>query len=49
MKIPLKCEYCDEVSEDVELREDPFDSEIRDDHTEHSLCPECYRERAMEI
>jgi hypothetical protein len=49
MKIPLECDYCGKVSEDVELMEDPFLSEIRDDHTEHFICPKCYEESAREI
>jgi hypothetical protein len=49
MMIPRECDYCGEISEDVELCEDPFSSEINDDHTERLICPKCYTERAREV
>jgi hypothetical protein len=49
MMSPRECEYCHKVSEDVEEMEDPFLSEIRDDHTLYLICPKCYEESTREI
>ena len=45
----MKCEYCGVESDCVEYVEDPYNSEILDDHTEHWLCETCIHLSTMEI
>jgi hypothetical protein len=43
------CERCGKRKDDVEFREDPYASEINDDHEKHWLCGECVTLSADEI
>jgi hypothetical protein len=44
---PHPCERCGATN--TEYVEDPYNSEILDDHEMHWFCPDCYRELIQDI
>ena len=44
-----KCEKCGAVSADVEYTEDPYASDMFDDHEKMWLCGKCLQQRADDI
>ena len=44
-----KCSNCGKKDDTVIKTEDPYQSEINDDHTTMYLCQECVHESSMEI
>ncbi len=49
----IECSSCgrafDEGSNEIAFREDPFASEIRNDHTERWICDQCVHESEQDI
>lgn len=43
------CEYCGKEKDDVSFREDPYNSDVNEDHTKHWICDSCHQERADDI
>lgn len=45
-----RCKWCGkELPDDEQKQEDPFSSEIYDDHTLMYICDDCYNERYEDI
>ena len=44
-----ECESCGQRKEDVSFGEDPYQSEINDNHTEVWMCADCRYESSMGI
>ncbi len=45
----MKCTYCQEEKESVQLQEDPFEVELYDDYSKHYLCAECVQQKREEV
>lgn len=44
-----KCECCGRLSDNQELRENPFQAEINEDHSLHVICSDCYTQSCEDI
>lgn len=45
----LKCEFCQKKKQDTEKDKDPYAYEIWGDDTLHSICVDCYGDRAQDV
>lgn len=49
MDEPEKCEYCGSTEDVIEDVADPYNEDVHNDDTLHTLCAVCIHERSQEI